>query len=380
MSVEFVENTLGLKILTPYGYEEFYGVNKIVRDNYMRLSFSNSREIKCSLDHPFMLANGLTKKAKDLTHYDLIQTKNGSCFILSSEVINTPIELFDIVNSGESHTYYTNDVLSHNCEFHGSSGTLISGKTLEQLVHITPIQSDDFFNIYEYPKENHLYIAIVDTCEGKGKDYSVVNVIDVTNFPYRQVAIYRNNTIDPITFVEPVYRICRKYNDAFCIVESNLDGITVVRALYHDLGYENILNSTTKGGENVLTYSSNRSELGLLQTPKTKRLGCSFLKSMIENQSIILQDYNTIHELASFSKKGSSYAAEKGKNDDTTITLVMFAWFVNQDFFADFSDVDVAARIRAKYNEEQEVNDIFGFYSDGIDNEYSEFENINMWG
>ena len=64
-------------------------------------------------------------------------------------------------------------------EFLGSSNTLISGKTLQELVYQTPLSEHDMLKIYEYPikgddetTKDHLYAIWVDVSEGRNLDCS----------------------------------------------------------------------------------------------------------------------------------------------------------------------------------------------------------------
>jgi hypothetical protein len=363
--MSFEKNTKGLKILTPNGYEHFDGIQKITRDKYIHVKFSNGVEIKCSTEHPFITADGIVK-AKNLKKSNFVLTINNiGCYVKYKRTIRKEIDLYDIVNSGSDNIYYTNGILSHNCEFQGSAGTLISGSKLKHLTYTTPIEiMQRVFSIYERPVLGNSYVVLVDTAEGVGRDYSVINIIDVTKFPYRQVAVYRRNDIIPLLFADELYNILKMYNDPYCIIESNTIGNTVTSSLYYGYEYDNLMRSGTKHGETVIRSQS----IGLKQTPKTKAIGCSTLKSLIESDSLIIVDFNTVAELSSFIKKGSSYQAEKGKNDDLTMTLVMFAWLTSQSYFEDLTNTDIRSAIRDSYAQMTESQHlIFGFFNDGTE-------------
>ena len=97
------------------------------------------------------------------------------------------------------------------CNFLGSTNTLISGEKLATLVYKEPVGKLSDVVIYEKPvKEeyddetgdqisaDHMYAMVVDVSEGKNLDYSAFSVFDVSVIPYRQVAVYRNNSIPPM--------------------------------------------------------------------------------------------------------------------------------------------------------------------------------------
>jgi hypothetical protein len=266
----------------------------------------------------------------------------------------------------------------YELEFFGSSDTLISGSKLQQLTFVDPIKTDTLFNVYEDPVEGKSYVATIDVSEGIGKDYSVINVFDISVQPYKQVAVYRNNIIPPLLLVDVAYKILTMYNEAYCIVESNSIGKIVADGLYFDLEYENMLTSKAKDGENVVSVSGE--VVGLRQTKKTKLIGCSALKTMIESDTLQVVDFMTVQELSTFVKRHFTYQAEDGKTDDIVMTLVMFCWFTTQPYFEELTDVNVRALIKSNYMKMEENNHlIFGFYDDGISCDYDITEDPTLW-
>lgn len=219
------------------------------------------------------------------------------------------------------------------CSFIGSSSTLISGKKLQELSWEKAEHSDNNTNIYDLPEDNHRYIALVDVSEGLTQDYSVVNIIDVTEQPYKQVAVFRNNETTPSELAFIAYTMASKYNEAYLVVESNSIGKIVGDALFYDYEYENILTSVQKYGETETHDGITKRNVGVRQTAKTKQIGCSKLKNLIENDVLLIKDENTIDELMVFSKEKNTYKAEEGKTDDIVMTLVMFGWLTSTQNF-----------------------------------------------
>jgi hypothetical protein len=105
---------------------------------------------------------------------------------------------------------------------------------------------------------------------------------------------------------------------------------------------------------------------GINTTKTVKAKGCSILKALVENQQLLINDFNTISELSTFSKKGSSYEAEPGCHDDLVMGLVLFAWLTDQQFFKDLTDINTLQALRNQRAEDIE-NDMlpFGFVVDG---------------
>jgi hypothetical protein len=255
------------------------------------------------------------------------------------------------------------------CEFLGSSGTLITGAVLKTLVSQIPKTNRDGLTIYQEPAgNNHQYAIVADVSRGKGLDYSAFQVIDITTMPYRQVCVYRNNLATPLDYSATLHRLGKAYNYASILVENNDAGIQVVDSLHYDYEYENIIytENAGAGGKRISAGFANKSkERGVRTTKTVKAVGCSMLKLLIEQQQLIINDHQTIFELSRFSRKGNSYEAEDGCNDDLVMSLVLFAWMSDQQYFKDLTNINTLQNLRDKTDEDME-NDMFTFFvSDG---------------
>ena len=228
-------------------------------------------------------------------------------------------------------------------EFIGSSATLISGAKLRSLAFRDPPWQEECLDIYEQPKEGRLYIATVDCSEGVGLDYHTINIIDVTQTPYRQVAKYRNNKLPLLFFPTIIYSLCRRYNEAFILVETNNVGQQVVDILHYDLEYENVykIDHHHIKGQTISGGFKRASNFGIKTTKTVKKIGCANLKTLIESDKLLIQDFDTIAELNTFVRVKDSYAAEEGNNDDIVMGLVLFAWLTAQSYFKDSTNIDI---------------------------------------
>lgn len=350
------------KILTDEGYKHFSGIKETIHDEIYKIEFMNNNTLTCSINHPLMTINGIML-ASEISKYDEVITKDGATFIKSKRKIKKKTALYDIVNV-ENHKYITNNIVSHNCNFLGSSNTLISSSKLQVLTYILPIKTADSLYIYEQPQEGHIYVSTVDTAGGGGQDYSVITIFDVTESPYKQVLVYRNNRIDPTKFGSVVYSIAKKYNYSYLVIEANNDGKLVAQELW-ELEYENMINTeTVQGGFNKVA-NGRRSVKGIETTKKTKRVGCSRLKELIENDILIVYDENTVNELINFVQKKDSYEADGSAHDDIVMTLVIFAWFCTTDYFLDINGLNVVSKIREINDEDEDLHSLLGFIDDG---------------
>ena len=228
-------------------------------------------------------------------------------------------------------------------EFIGSSATLISGSKLRSLAFHNPISSNDGLDIYEEPIKDKLYICTVDCAEGVEQDYSTINVIDVSQTPYRQVAKYRNNKLPLLFFPTVIYSIAKKYNEAYALIETNNIGQQVVDILHYDLEYEHVykLEHHHIKGQAISGGFKRSTSFGIKTTKSVKKIGCANLKTLIENDKLIINDFDTIAEMNTFVRVRDSYAAEEGNNDDLVMGLVLFSWLSAQSYFRDSTNIDI---------------------------------------
>jgi hypothetical protein len=256
------------------------------------------------------------------------------------------------------------------CEFLGSVNTLINPSKLRNFVYEDPIKRNAGLDIYEHPKEENNYLITVDVARGLGNDYSAFIVFDITNFPYKVVAKYRNNEIKPMLFPSIIYEVAKGYNDAWLLVEVNDIGDQVANILHFDLEYDNVLMCAMRGRAGQIVgsgFSGKKSQLGVRMTAAVKKLGCSNLKTLMEDDKLLTVDYDIISELTTFAQRHNSFEAEEGCNDDLAMCLVIFSWLVAQEYFKEMTDNDVRKRIyeEQKNQIEQDMSP-FGFISDGI--------------
>ena len=233
------------------------------------------------------------------------------------------------------------------CEFLGSAGTLIHPTKLRVLAHVTPIKKWQDVEIYEEPKQDAIYTMSVDVSRGVGLDYSAFIVVDISQMPYKLVAKYRSKDISPLLYPTIIYNVAKYYNEAYVLVEINDIGQQVADILHQDLEYENMLATSVKGraGQQISGGFSGSSSMGIRTTKQVKRIGCSNLKDLIEQDKFIVQDYETIVELSTFISRGGSYESEEGSHDDLVMCCVLFSWLAKQTYFRDITNTDIRQKI-----------------------------------
>ena len=272
------------------------------------------------------------------------------------------------------------------CDFIGSTNTLISSAKLKSMVYRKPIhQNDEGLKLYEEPQKDHIYFVGVDVARGTGLDHHAFVVVDITNDdnPFRIVATFRNNTLSPMTYPTVVHSICKQYNDAYCMIEINDIGGQVADIMHSEFEYEHILMTTIRGRKGQTLdggFGKGGSQLGMRTTMATKRVGCSNLKNLIEEEKLIIDDFDVIDELISFIAKRNSFEADGGHTDDLVMSLVLFAWCTTQQYFKDMLNMDVRKILYEEKMEqlEQEMTP-FGFIDNGIDDEYEVDKDGTVW-
>lgn len=208
-------------------------------------------------------------------------------------------------------------------EFSGSTYTLIPNALIEKIETREPLTTDlnGFLKIYEQPRLNHIYVLGVDTSKGTGRDSSVTQVLDITNYPFRQVATYRNNQINTIKYAGEVLKIAERYNKAYIMVENNDIGEAVVNYLWNTIEYDN------------LVCYGKKNEVGIRSTKKTKPQAAYLLRDLIETGQLELLDIETVYELSKFTElREGVFGAEEGENDDCVMALVWACFILKTNY------------------------------------------------
>ena len=254
--------------------------------------------------------------------------------------------------------------------FLGTGNTLINANTLLGLQHHDPVWAKQNVYLYEEPKRDGTYVMTVDTAKGRGQDYSTFSIFDISDNHFKQVGIYRDNMISPLLFPDIIHKFAKMYNNALVVIENNDQGQIVCNQLYYDIEYENVF----------VTSSVKSTGIGVPMTKKTKQIGCSTLKELMEENKLEVIDRFTISELVTFVAKGKSFEADGGNHDDLVMNLVLFSWFITTPYFQSLTDLELKKML---YDEQQQMieDDMvpFGIIDDGTDEEKTFKEGGDVW-
>jgi hypothetical protein len=257
------------------------------------------------------------------------------------------------------------------CEFLGSIDTLISPAKIKATPYKTPLKTNGRLSIFEEPIKGHTYLCTVDVARGTLKDFSAFIIFDVTDLPYKVVATFRDNEIKPILFPEMIAKVCTQFNKAHILVEVNDIGAQISDGLHYELEYDNILMTTQKGRAGQILgamFSQRGSQLGVRMTKQIKKMGTANIKAIIESDKLVINDFNIVGEMSTFTRKNQSWQAEEGCNDDYMTCLTILGWVANQRYFKEMTDRNIRAEM---YKEQEKLieQDMapFGFVDNGVD-------------
>jgi hypothetical protein len=363
----FIKNNNNIKILTPDGFKKFKGVKKVKKTSYLHIFFDDKSDIKCSLTHPFGKEKIL---ASTLKKGDILQNKT----IINIDYIRKDNDLYDLIDVEDNNVYYTNGLVSHNCEFLGSTHTVIDASTLEKLINkgITEpelVQLGGHFRIYEQPQKGSQYIMGADTSKGTGLDYSTIQVLKIESLQplkLKQVAVYENNMIDPYGFAEIVNKTSLYYNKAYIMVENNSEGSVIVNQLWWE--YEN---------ESLVNEGSKIAKLGVRATTKTKPKAVMLMKKLVEDEAIEIIDKNTLTQFTDFQDLGNNRFACKNMHDDLVSSLYWAIYFFELNILSE--DFKMHKGLFDTVGEEDEELDGWGLLGD-VENEEESWDWLTRIG
>lgn len=356
------------KVLTQSGFSEFSGIRRTETNKTLKIFFGDSF-IEVSEDHKFMVF-GKEVIAKTLREGDVLQTRfDKNVIITKIETSESPEEkcfVYDVLET-QDHSYVTNGVISHNCSFLGSSHTLVSKESLQRFKSQEPeMVLAQRLKVYKEPEPKHKYIIGVDPAKFGGDSYAI-QVLDVTSFPFVQVASAKlkdeNFQIMPGFIVE----WGKWYNEGLLIIENNEGAGTYANVVIHnDYEYENLYFERTFGTFKHDTKT--KIEPGFRTTPKSRNIIIDTLKQLIDNELLIINDLDTIKEFNTFVLKKDKYQADDGCHDDMIMSLcIALAPFGDVKNFDNITDL-----VKKMYSKDT-TTDFTDYLCLGNFDDYSDF-------
>ena len=356
-------------IKTDHGFCKFDFIVK-KHGRAVQITFDNT-ELICAPNHRLLTPYGFIEACK-LKPKQIVKPNS---HVVSVKLLAETQDLYDVVNIDNStSSYITNGVVSHNCEFAGSSHTLVNGSKLASIPTIQPKASSDSVNIFEHPVKGRKYVGCIDTSRGRGRDHSAMIIYDVTEMPYKVVCTFKDNKISALEYPTIIALVGRQYNNATLLIENNDLGESVANSLWYDHEYEDII---WTHNEKIAGHGT----IGVRTSRKVKQKGCNNIKELIEHDQLVVNDERIIEELNVYtlSKKGL-YAARNTKiNDDLCTCLFLFGWLIEQSFFEDLTSINTGGEMTKKISSLVDDYIPMGFRNDGTEHyEYPQFRQLDQ--
>ena len=193
------------------------------------------------------------------------------------------------------------------------------------------------YKIWHSPEPNRIYSIGVDVAEGVGQDWSVAQILDITD-PLNIIhcAQYATNTEQPYVYAEKLNQIARSWGRPFLCIERNKEGGQVVDALYNVHKYDNIIHYTMKNDKRGVYQN-----LGIFCHQNSKYTGIMNMKYFVEHlESVKIFDYLTLNEFESFVRKeNKTWSARKGCKDDRVMSIIWALVILEKDIAEQYFNV-----------------------------------------
>tara|TARA_R110000851_G_scaffold142674_1_gene281355 strand:+ start:1076 stop:2656 length:1581 start_codon:yes stop_codon:yes gene_type:complete len=206
----------------------------------------------------------------------------------------------------------------YNCEFLVYDETLISSIKLALMEGTKPLVNMGQTRWYKKPTAEFTYAIALDPSMGTGGDNAAIQVFELPS--YEQVAEWQHNTTAIPGQIRVLADICNylvtetgNQNGIYWSVENNGIGEAALIVI-NDFGEENIPGLFVS--EPIRKGHVRKFRKGFNTTHSTKITACSRLKTMLENDKMVINSKPFVSELKNYIATGSSYQAKGGQSDD----------------------------------------------------------------
>lgn len=316
------------RILTKDGYRRFAGVRKTTKAEVLVIRLDDTKTIKCSLDHRFII-----KQSEVTARHLKIGDVLGDYAITDLRTESYESHLYDPVEVEGDHTYLAdNGVDNHNCDFSTSGDSVVEPTTLNWYEENTvrePIEKsgpNKSFWLWHHCDPMMSYIVVADVARGDGKDYSTYHILDVETLT--QHAEYRDQ-IPTKDFARLLVAKAIEWNNALLVVENTGIGWDVVTTV-EEMGYPNLYYSPKSDAYSMQIEQYidkfNRGDgmvPGFGTSHKTRPLVVEKGRAFLEERSVVLRSPRLLEELRVFVWKNGKAQAQQGYNDDLVMPFAI---------------------------------------------------------
>lgn len=334
-------------VKTPDGFKSFSMIRDAGMKRLFLVTLSNGITMRVSGDHLFIKSDDEPIQVQFLGNGVDIKTDDGLTTVIDISITEDYIDMVDLTDvDNNSKTYYTDGILSHNCEFLGSTNILVDASMLETMTnnmnasiagitaHTVDMDGMATLTVYESPIPEHCYVVGADIADGVGGDETVIKVFDITQpLDIKEVAVLHNNTLSTMVVPFILAKIGTDYNIAPILVENNFGG-SVVKMLVDVYEYENLV--STKTGR-----------YGIYSTNQVKVEACLNMKGLICNPTVktTFRHAMFIDQLKYFEKRavangtGFTYGP-KNKSDDHVVATAWAFYILKKELLEMYFDAE----------------------------------------
>jgi hypothetical protein len=213
----------------------------------------------------------------------------------------------------------------YGCEFLVFDETLINSIKLAAMEGINPTLNMGQVRWYSKIDPDKNYAVGLDPSMGTGGDYAAIQVVELPT--YKQVAEWQHNITAIPGQIRVLKDICQYLadqrgsdNGVYWSVENNGIGEACLLVI-NDFGEENIPGLFVS--EPIRKGHVRKFRKGFNTTHSSKVTACSRLKTMVENDQLIVKSKPFISELKGYIAQGSSYQAKPGMTDDLVSSMLL---------------------------------------------------------
>lgn len=351
-SISLEKNNSGIEIMNESGqFEPFWGMLKKTSHGF-KFKLEDGRELKYSDGHRFII-DGCEVFVESVGVGDEIA---GSVITEVEEVEDTFYGPYSV----RGQKYCTVDENGkpvqehHNCEFMGSSTTLID---LDKLGKLFPTEPKEYkygymCSVWEEPVPGALYVMGVDTATGSGLDFSAVQILRLkSKDKFEQVCTFHDDRITYTRFCQIVKDLSEWYNNAQIIIENNGPGGKLADELWYTLDCQNVINTDAHG-------------IGTNANKANKLEACLLLQKLINNDVLLLRDSATLKELSSFTEVSPNVFKASSNSHDDLVSALYWACYATIQPEIDLDNLKVDLEKRAE--EEEVPKTVFPDEDDGV--------------
>jgi hypothetical protein len=219
-----------------------------------------------------------------------------------------------------------------DCDFISSGNTVIAGDLLqwyEQNQVCEPIEKrgkDNEFWIWEYPDYTKSYMVVADVARGDSSDYSAFHIIEIESMV--QVAEFKGQ-VGTKEFGNMLVNVATEYNEALLVVENANIGWAAIqpaidrgyRNLYYTYKHEGVHDAATQLSKGYDLKNKENMTPGFTTSARTRPLLISKLDIYFREKACTIKSQRLIDELFVFIWNGHKAEAQRGYNDDLTMSF-----------------------------------------------------------